>query len=30
MHLPFDVENAHAVTLPLGSWTSPRDADAHA
>lgn len=26
MHLAFDVENVHAVTLPLRPWSSPRGA----
>ncbi|MEN9801116.1 MAG: hypothetical protein RLZ37_241, partial [Actinomycetota bacterium] len=25
LHLAFDVENVHAVTLPLRSWSIPRD-----
>jgi hypothetical protein len=25
LHLAFDVENVHVATLPLGSWSSPRD-----
>jgi hypothetical protein len=29
LHLAFDVENVHVVTLPLGSWSSPRDKREH-